>query len=151
MLLYSVLQIVIWFIIPAVRSSHSTNNALVLIVLLQYVPRLYLIFPLSSQIIKATGVVTKTAWAGAAYNLILYMLASHVCSFFYYYFFKKIYQFNLTVIQDSVTNARTMFVLVGLGGIMVFVVHRTVHDMLEVRMQKGIQPHEMFPRLLGLW
>lgn len=83
-LLYSVLQIVIWFIIPAVRSSHSTNNALVLIVLLQYVPRLYLIFPLSSQIIKATGVVTKTAWAGAAYNLILYMLASHVCSFFYF-------------------------------------------------------------------
>lgn len=73
-------QIVIWFIIPAIRSSHAdhTNNALVLIVLLQYIPRLYLIFPLSSQIIKATGVVTKTAWAGAAYNLLLYMLASHV-------------------------------------------------------------------------
>uniref|UniRef100_A0A7N0V2M0 Cyclic nucleotide-binding domain-containing protein n=1 Tax=Kalanchoe fedtschenkoi TaxID=63787 RepID=A0A7N0V2M0_KALFE len=73
-------QIVIWFIIPAIRSSHSdhTNNAIVLIVLLQYIPRLYLIFPLSSQIIKTTGVVTKTAWAGAAYNLILYMLASHV-------------------------------------------------------------------------
>lgn len=82
-LLYYVLQIVIWFIIPAVRSAHSTNNALVLIVLLQYVPRLYLIFPLSSRMIKATGVVTKTAWAGAAYNLILYMLASHVCSCFY--------------------------------------------------------------------
>ncbi|XP_062098344.1 probable cyclic nucleotide-gated ion channel 14 isoform X2 [Humulus lupulus] len=73
-------QIVIWFIIPASRSSHSdhTNNAVVLIVLLQYVPRLYLIFPLSSQIIKTTGVVTKTAWAGAAYNLLLYMLASHI-------------------------------------------------------------------------
>ncbi|RVW97282.1 Protein CNGC15c [Vitis vinifera] len=28
--------------------------------------------------VKATGVVTETAWAGAAYNLILYMLASHV-------------------------------------------------------------------------
>ncbi|KAB5553457.1 hypothetical protein DKX38_010768 [Salix brachista] len=42
------------------------------------VERLYLIFPLSSEIIKATGVVTKTAWAGAAYNLLLYMLASHV-------------------------------------------------------------------------
>lgn len=54
-----------------------------LIVLLQYVPRLYLIFPLSSQIIKATGVVTKTAWAGAAYNLLLYMLASHVCKISY--------------------------------------------------------------------
>ncbi|CAL5205124.1 unnamed protein product [Lathyrus oleraceus] len=73
-------QIVIWFIMPAIRSSHAdhTNNALVLIVLLQYVPRLYMIFPLSSQIVKATGVVTKTAWAGAAYNLLLYMLASHV-------------------------------------------------------------------------
>ncbi|KAL0327639.1 UNVERIFIED_CONTAM: putative cyclic nucleotide-gated ion channel 14 [Sesamum angustifolium] len=71
-------QIVIWSILPAIRSSHAdhTNNALVLIVLLQYIPRLYLIFPLSSQIIKATGVVTKTAWAGAAYNLLLYMLAA---------------------------------------------------------------------------
>ena len=70
----------IWFIIPAIRSSRAdhTTNALVLIVQLQYIPRLYLIFPLSSEIIKATGVVTKTAWAGAAYNLLLYMLASHV-------------------------------------------------------------------------
>lgn len=73
-------QIVIWFIIPATRSPRTdhNNNALALIVLLQYIPRLYIIFPLSSQIIKATGVVTKTAWAGAAYNLLLYMLASHV-------------------------------------------------------------------------
>jgi len=50
----------------------------VLIVLVQYIPRLYLIFPLSAEIIKATGVVTTTAWAGAAYNLLQYMLASHV-------------------------------------------------------------------------
>ncbi|KAL2340362.1 hypothetical protein Fmac_008302 [Flemingia macrophylla] len=73
-------QMVIWFIIPATRNPQTDhkNNALALIVLLQYIPRLYLIFPLSSQIIKATGVVTKTAWAGAAYNLLLYMLASHV-------------------------------------------------------------------------
>lgn len=73
-------QMLIWFIIPATRSplADQNNNALALIVLLQYVPRLYLIFPLSSEIIKATGVVTKTAWAGAAYNLLLYMLASHV-------------------------------------------------------------------------
>ncbi|KAE8657953.1 cation/hydrogen exchanger family protein [Hibiscus syriacus] len=48
-------QIVIWFIIPATRSPRTDhkNNALALIVLLQYIPRLYLIFPLSSQIIKA--------------------------------------------------------------------------------------------------
>lgn len=76
------LQFVIWFIIPASRSPRTdhNNNALALIVLLQYIPRLYLIFPLSSEIIKATGVVTKTAWAGAAYNLLLYILASHVCT-----------------------------------------------------------------------
>ena len=75
------LQIVIWFIIPASRTPRTdhNNNALALIVLLQYIPRFYLIFPLSSEIVKATGVVTKTAWAGAAYNLLLYMLASHVC------------------------------------------------------------------------
>uniref|UniRef100_A0A1J3DJD4 Putative cyclic nucleotide-gated ion channel 17 n=1 Tax=Noccaea caerulescens TaxID=107243 RepID=A0A1J3DJD4_NOCCA len=73
-------QIVIWFAMPATRSYRfdHNNNDLALIVLLQYIPRFYLIIPLSSQIVKATGVVTKTAWAGAAYNLLLYMLASHV-------------------------------------------------------------------------
>lgn len=75
----------IWFVLPAIKRSQDdhTDNTLVLIVLLQYIPRLYLIFPLSSQIIKATGVVTQTAWAGAAYNLLLYMLASHVTFFTY--------------------------------------------------------------------
>ncbi|KAL8167841.1 hypothetical protein V2J09_009340 [Rumex salicifolius] len=73
-------QIVIWFIIPAIGSFRSSHkfNALELVVFIQYIPRLYLIFPLSSEIVKATGVVTRTAWAGAAYNLLLYMLASHV-------------------------------------------------------------------------
>ncbi|KDP34243.1 hypothetical protein JCGZ_07814 [Jatropha curcas] len=73
-------QMVVWFVIPATRGRQTDhkNNALALIVLLQYIPRLYLIFPLSSEIIKATGVVTRTAWAGAVYNLMLYMLASHV-------------------------------------------------------------------------
>lgn len=93
------LQIVIWFIIPAIRSSHSdhTNNALVLIVLLQYLPRLYLIFPLSAQIIKAAGVVTKTAWAGAAYNLLLYMLASHVS----FVLLTHIFTLNLCIVSSS--------------------------------------------------
>lgn len=59
----------------------NTKNVLRFIIIFQYLPRLYLIFPLSSQIVKATGVVTETAWAGAAYNLMLYMLASHVNEF----------------------------------------------------------------------
>ncbi|GAV72563.1 cNMP_binding domain-containing protein/Ion_trans domain-containing protein, partial [Cephalotus follicularis] len=73
-------QIVIWIIIPATRNSRTdhANKSLTLFLLIQYIPRLFLIFPLNQRIIKTTGVVAKTAWAGAAYNLLLYMLASHV-------------------------------------------------------------------------
>lgn len=73
-------QVLIWVVIPNLRGSTMSNmkNVLRFITIFQYFPRLYLIFPLSSQIVKATGVVTETAWAGAAYNLMLYMLASHV-------------------------------------------------------------------------
>ncbi|POO01218.1 Voltage dependent potassium channel [Trema orientale] len=73
-------QVLIWIVIPNLSGSTMTNtkNVLRFTLIFQYLPRLFLIFPLSSQIVKATGVVTETAWAGAAYNLILYMLASHV-------------------------------------------------------------------------
>lgn len=92
-------QLLIWAVIPSLKGSTMTNtkNVLRFSIILQYLPRLFLIFPLSSQIVKATGVVTETAWAGAAYNLMLYMLASHVStdiksvfkyalSFFLFYF-----------------------------------------------------------------
>lgn len=106
-------QMVIWFIIPATRTPQTDhkNNALALIVLLQYVPRLYLIFPLSSQIIKATGVVTKTAWAGAAYNLLLYMLASHVCNFdwFYVSLFKLLLSLSLSHTQTHTHQLSELF------------------------------------------
>ncbi|KAI4383795.1 hypothetical protein MLD38_009594 [Melastoma candidum] len=73
-------QIIIWIVIPLMRGSTVTNTKDVLrfIVILQYLPRLFLILPLWSQIVQAAGVITQTAWAGAAYNLMLYMLASHV-------------------------------------------------------------------------
>lgn len=79
-------QILIWFVIPAVSSSSANhmNNTLSMIVFIQYIPRLFLIFPLNARIVKATGVVTKTAWAGAAYNLLLYMLASHILGALWY-------------------------------------------------------------------
>lgn len=60
------------------NGSGQANNTLALILLFQYIPRLYLIVPLNNKIIKTTGFIAKTAWAGAAYNLLLYMLASHV-------------------------------------------------------------------------
>ncbi|KAI3462993.1 hypothetical protein Pfo_019656 [Paulownia fortunei] len=73
-------QIVNWYVIPATKTNGNghSNNTLALIVLIQYIPRLFVIFPLNQRIIKTTGFIAKTAWAGAAYNLLLYMLASHV-------------------------------------------------------------------------
>ncbi|XP_041023900.1 protein CNGC15b-like isoform X1 [Juglans microcarpa x Juglans regia] len=73
-------QVLIWAAIPSIRDSEMTLSSVVLrfLIIFQYLLRLYLIFPLSSQIVKANGVVMATAWAGAAYNLMLYMLASHV-------------------------------------------------------------------------
>ncbi|CAH9117749.1 unnamed protein product [Cuscuta epithymum] len=73
-------QIVIWYVIPATKGNGSghDNNTIALIVLIQYLPRLLVSIPLNQRIIKTTGFIAKTAWAGAAYNLILFMLASHV-------------------------------------------------------------------------
>lgn len=73
-------QIVIWLVLPRQNGSTATSakNVLRFITIFQYLPRLFMIYPLTSQIVKETGVVTETAWAGAAYNLLLYMLASHV-------------------------------------------------------------------------
>lgn len=73
----------IWLVIPASRTgTDHTNNTLALFILIQYIPRLFLIFPLNQRIQKTTGVIAKTPWIGAAYNLVLYMLASHVSSYF---------------------------------------------------------------------
>ncbi|XP_010913609.2 cyclic nucleotide-gated ion channel 17-like [Elaeis guineensis] len=79
-------QIVIWLVMPAIRNRDANHKytALALIILIQYMLRLYLIFLLRNQIIKSAGVVTKTAWAGAAYNLLLFMLASHVIGAVWY-------------------------------------------------------------------
>ncbi|XP_027337679.1 probable cyclic nucleotide-gated ion channel 16 [Abrus precatorius] len=73
-------QIVIWFVIPAVKTSTAAhvNHTLSLIVLIQFIPRLFQIFPLQRRILKTSGLITKTALAGAVHNLGLYMLASHV-------------------------------------------------------------------------
>ncbi|KAB2610259.1 cyclic nucleotide-gated ion channel 18-like [Pyrus ussuriensis x Pyrus communis] len=79
-------QLVIWLVIPATRNSRAdhANNTLALFVLIQYIPRIFLIFPLNQRIIKTTGVVAKTAWAGAAYNLLLFVLAGHIVGSVWY-------------------------------------------------------------------
>lgn len=78
--MFSLWQIFIWFIIPAIQNPTAVhaNHTVSLIVLIQYFPRFFLMFPLHRRIVKTTGVIAKTAWTGAAYNLILCTLASHV-------------------------------------------------------------------------
>lgn len=82
-------QVVIWLWVPsrgAAKVNINTKNALRWIVVIQYVPRMLRIFPLLSKIISSTGVLLETAWAGAAFNLILYILASHVLGAVWYLF-----------------------------------------------------------------
>uniref|UniRef100_A0A453P052 Cyclic nucleotide-binding domain-containing protein n=1 Tax=Aegilops tauschii subsp. strangulata TaxID=200361 RepID=A0A453P052_AEGTS len=76
----TLVQFVLWVVVPKLRESAITNikNVLRFSIIFQYLPRLLQIFPLTRRIVMATGVMTENAWAGAAYNLILYMLASHV-------------------------------------------------------------------------
>ncbi|KAL6903469.1 hypothetical protein ACP4OV_004282 [Aristida adscensionis] len=79
-------QVTVWLIMPEIKSSdyNIRNTTFALIIAIQYIIRMYLIVPLSNRIIKAAGVVAKSAWGGAAYNLLLYMLASHITGAIYY-------------------------------------------------------------------
>ncbi|XP_075508622.1 cyclic nucleotide-gated ion channel 18-like [Primulina tabacum] len=79
-------QLVVWGVMPLTRSKTTAhvNHAVSLVIIVQYLPRLIVIFPLNWRIIKNTGVVAKTTWSGAAYNLVLYLLASHVIGAVWY-------------------------------------------------------------------
>ncbi|KAI3715023.1 hypothetical protein L6452_21988 [Arctium lappa] len=79
-------QIVIWRFLQRSRGSDvlSTKQAIFFILLLQYIPRLARIVPLTSELKRTAGVIAETAWAGAAYYLLLYMLASHIVGALWY-------------------------------------------------------------------
>ncbi|XAR52235.1 hypothetical protein NMG60_11020192 [Bertholletia excelsa] len=81
-------QTVILLIIPHMGGSVSLNtkNLLKFIVFFQYIPRVVRIYPLYNEVTRTSGILTETAWAGAAFNLFLYMLASHVVGAFWYLF-----------------------------------------------------------------
>lgn len=79
----------------------ATKQALLFIVLLQYIPRLVRVLPLTSELKRTAGVFAETAWAGAACYLLLYMLASHVSTLFGIYFFFFCLVHLLYVIQFS--------------------------------------------------
>ncbi|GMY15255.1 cyclic nucleotide-gated ion channel 1-like [Fagus crenata] len=64
----------------------TMKEMFVVVILTQYVPRLVRIYPLYVEVTRTSGILTQTAWAGAAYNLFLYLLASHVVGAFWYLF-----------------------------------------------------------------
>ncbi|KAJ6359369.1 hypothetical protein OIU76_000991 [Salix suchowensis] len=66
-------------------SSYFLIDILSVLPLPQYVPRFMRIYPLYKEV-TTSGILTETAWVGAAFNLFLYMLASHVIGAFWYLF-----------------------------------------------------------------
>ncbi|KAF7141585.1 hypothetical protein RHSIM_Rhsim06G0037400 [Rhododendron simsii] len=79
-------QVVVLSIIPRMGGSRSLNtkNLLKFVVLFQFVPRVLRVHPLYKEATITSGMFTETAWSGAAFNLFLYMLASHVLGAFWY-------------------------------------------------------------------
>ena len=67
--------------IPAAKDPipTKTENIVKIAVLLQYIPRLLRIYPLYREVTKNSGILTETAWSGAAFNLLIYLQACHVC------------------------------------------------------------------------
>ncbi|XP_073001819.1 cyclic nucleotide-gated ion channel 17-like [Typha latifolia] len=76
-------QIFIWMVTPAIGFDR-TDTPFLLVILIQFAIRLYFVIPLSNRIIKVAGFLAKIAWGGTVYNLLLYMLASHVIGAIYY-------------------------------------------------------------------
>ncbi|XP_057474458.1 probable cyclic nucleotide-gated ion channel 5 [Actinidia eriantha] len=81
-------QIVVWKFLQKQKGSDilATKQALLFIVFLQYIPRFFRFVPLTSELKKSAGVFAETAWAGAAYYLLWFMLASHIVGAFWYLF-----------------------------------------------------------------
>ncbi|GMN44440.1 hypothetical protein TIFTF001_013629 [Ficus carica] len=97
-------QVVILIIIPKLGGSETLNtkNLLKFVVWFQYLPRVVRIYPLYTEVTRTSGILTETAWAGAALNLFLYMLASHVLGAFWYLFS---IERETTCWQDACGNA----------------------------------------------
>ncbi|KAI4383160.1 hypothetical protein MLD38_009034 [Melastoma candidum] len=81
-------QVVILVLVPALKGSRTVNtkNLVKFVVFFQYIPRVVRIYPLYKEVTRSSGILTETAWAGAVFNLLLYMLASHVFGAFWYLF-----------------------------------------------------------------
>ncbi|KAL6982092.1 Cyclic nucleotide-gated ion channel 1 [Sarracenia purpurea var. burkii] len=81
-------QVAILVVIPKMKGPVAlvTKELMKLVIFSQYVPRLIRIYPLYNEVTRTSGIFAETAWAGAACNLFIYMLASHVVGAFWYLF-----------------------------------------------------------------
>ncbi|XP_074273111.1 cyclic nucleotide-gated ion channel 1-like [Silene latifolia] len=80
-------QLAVSVIIPNMSGGRMTSKGLLkMVIFSQYFPRLFRIYPLYKGVTRTSGIITETAWAGAAFNLFLYMLASHVLGAVWYLF-----------------------------------------------------------------
>ncbi|XVF24654.1 hypothetical protein REPUB_Repub13aG0145700 [Reevesia pubescens] len=79
-------QMVVWKFLHRSKGSEvwATKQALLVIVFMQYIPRFVRFIPLTSELKKTAGTFAEGAWAGAAYYLLWYMLASHIVGAFWY-------------------------------------------------------------------
>ncbi|XP_010031969.2 protein CNGC15b [Eucalyptus grandis] len=96
-------QVLVWAIIPNLGGSVTiqTKNVLLFIIFIQHVPRIFLLLPLRLEIINASGALTEKAWAGAAYNLLIYMLYAHVAGACWYLTFVQRLEFCWGVICEQ--------------------------------------------------
>ncbi|XP_022974666.1 cyclic nucleotide-gated ion channel 1-like [Cucurbita maxima] len=79
-------QLLVLVIIPAAKDPipTKTENIVKIAVLLQYIPRLLRIYPQYREVTKNSGILTETAWSGAAFNLLIYLQACHVVGAIWY-------------------------------------------------------------------
>ncbi|XP_071700206.1 protein CNGC15b-like [Rutidosis leptorrhynchoides] len=77
-------QVMTWFNIVDTTEMMSTKMSVLYIIMIQFFLRLYLTFKLGSCISKQAGLVANVVWVGAAYNLVLFMLAAHVIGAMWY-------------------------------------------------------------------
>ncbi|KAL3737552.1 hypothetical protein ACJRO7_019141 [Eucalyptus globulus] len=81
-------QVVVFVIIPTPHRPGALmiKESLKFIIYGQCVPRIIRIYPLYKAVTRTSGLLLEKAWAGAAFNLLLFMFASHVFGTFWYLF-----------------------------------------------------------------
>ncbi|KAI9073199.1 hypothetical protein K1719_044808 [Acacia pycnantha] len=80
-------QVFVLVIIPRMYSSLVpliVKDCAKYIVLVQYVPRIVRLYPFFREVTRTAGILTEKLWIAAAYNLLLYMIASHVVGSLWY-------------------------------------------------------------------